>query len=105
MAFPCSLSNSILSVVALKYSFMILSFPLYCDIASVLLLFSHLVASGSSSGSSPSSLPHASYAENYTVVMIGVNRNYIRGGSQEKEIGGSGNELFLGEGSPRAKLP
>ena len=78
---------------------MILFFPLYYGIIFVLLLLPYLVASGSSSGSSPPSLPHAFYAENCAVVIIGVNRNIIRGGSQEKEIGGGGNEL------PQEKAP
>ena len=42
---------------------------------------------------SPPSLPHAPYAENCAVVVVGANRNIIRGGSQEKEIGGGRNEL------------
>ena len=47
----------------------------------------------------PLSLPHAPYAENCAVVVVGVNSNRIRGGFQEKEIGRNKNEL------PQKKAP
>ena len=48
---------------------------------------------------SPPSLPHASYAENYAVVVVEANRNRIRDGSQKKEIGENKNKL------PQEKAP
>ena len=56
MALSCSPNNGILSVVALRYSFIVLFSPLHYGITSALLLLPHPVASGSSSGSSPLSL-------------------------------------------------
>ena len=103
MALPCSPSNSILSVVALR-----------CSPMSVILRSTAALPPFHSSSSPPSSLrillrllsslsppslPHAPYAENCAVVVVGTNRNRIRGGSQEKEIGGNGNEL------PQEKAP
>ena len=81
MVLSCSLSNGILFVIVFKCFFIMLFFSLYCGITFAPLFLPYLVAFGFSSGFSPPSLPHVSYVENYAVVVVGVNRNRIKGGS------------------------
>ena len=99
----CSLSNSILSVVVLKCSPINIIFRSTAALppfhSSSSLLSSLRILLRFFFSLSPPSLPHAPYAENYAVVVVGVNRNRIRGGSQKKEIGGGKNEL------PQEKAP
>ena len=96
-------SNGILSVITLR-----------CSPINIILRFTTALPPFHSSSSppnslrlllrllsslSPPSLPHAPYAENCAVIIIGINRNRIRGGSQKKEIGKNRNKL------PQKKAP
>ena len=107
MALSCSPSNGILSVVVLR-----------CSLINIIFRFTTVLPPFHSSSSpsssfrillrlfsslSPPSFPHVPYAENYAVMIVGVNRNRIRGGSQKKEIGKGRNELPQKKAPPELK--
>ena len=84
MALPCSPSNGIFSVVVLRcfpmsviFRFTAALFPFHSSsfLPSSFRIFFRLL-----SFLSPPFLPHAPYAENCAVVVVGINKNRIRGG-------------------------
>ena len=85
MAFPYSPNNNILSVITFRYS----PISVILRFITILLPFHSSFFSPNSlriflrffSSFSPLFLPHVPYVENCAVVVVGVNRNRIKGGS------------------------